>query len=42
MSWEREKMIDYRECVKWKPKKKKLWDDDDVTQPMSVTTINYD
>ena len=30
---EREKkIIDYRECVKWKPKKKKLWHGDNVSQ----------
>ena len=41
---EREKMGLIKENV-WsgnQKKKKKLWDDDDVTQPKSVTTINYD
>ena len=43
MSWEKEKMIDYWECVKWKPKKKKkivTWWWCGLIGEWSVVTIN--
>ena len=38
--WEREKMIDYGECVKWKPKKKKKYDMVMMWLNWSITIIN--
>ena len=42
MSWERKKMIDYRECMMWKPKKKKniYCDKEMMWLNWSVITIN--